>query len=127
MLGHVSLMKFTIGIAILQAGAIALLTFASSFILLEAGAVLFGATVGNVLILAPLVLVPAFGIRDYPSIYAANQLLTTLGIAAGPVLIGLLRDATSGYTAPLLISSGASLIAAVALVLARSPETAKRG
>ena len=125
MLGHVSLMKFTIGIAILQAVAIALLAFASSFILLEAGAVLFGATVGNVLILAPLVLVSAFGIRDYPSIYAANQLLTTLGIAAGPVLIGLLRDATSGYTAPLLISSGASLIAAVALVLARSPETSK--
>jgi MFS family permease len=85
----------------LQAVAIALLAFASSPVVLLAGAVLFGATVGNVLILAPIVLVSAFGTRDYPSIYSVNQLLTTVGIAAGPVLIGVLRDATADYTTPL--------------------------
>jgi MFS family permease len=120
-LGRVSPMRFTVGIAMLQAVAIALLAFASSPVVLLAGAVLFGATVGNVLILAPIVLVSAFGTRDYPSIYSVNQLLTTVGIAAGPVLIGVLRDATAGYTTPLLIAAGVSLAAACALAFAHPP------
>ena len=121
-LGRVSPMRFAVVVAVVQAAAIAVLALASSGVVLLAGAALFGATVGNVLILAPIVLVSAFGTRDYASIYSVNQLLTTVGIAAGPVLVGVLRDATSGYAAPLLISAGVSLLAAGALALASPPD-----
>ena len=99
----------------------------SSTVVLLAGVALFGVTVGNVLILAPIVLVSAFGVSDYPSIYSVNQPLMTVGIAAGPVLIGVLRGATAGYTTPLLIAALASLAAAGALALAHPPDKLEEG
>ncbi len=119
-LRHVSPMRFTIALAALQAGAIALLALSPSTVTLLMGAVLFGVTIGNVLILIPMVLVEEFGVRDYPSIYSVNGLLTTVGVAAGPILVGLLRDATAGYTVPLLAATAISTVAAVTLALART-------
>jgi len=52
---------------------------------------LFGLTVGNVLMLQPLLLVDAFGTREYARIYSVSQLLTALGVAGGPALVGLLQ------------------------------------
>ena len=48
-------------------------------------ALFFGATVGNLLMLQPLLLAEAFGVREYPRIYL-SQLLSTLGVAPGPAL-----------------------------------------
>ncbi len=116
-LQHLSPMRFTVALAVLQSAAIALLAISSSAITLLAGAILFGVTIGNVLILIPVVLVEEFGMRDYPSIYSVNQLLTTVGVAAGPILVGLLRDATAGYVVPLLAATVVSTIAALTLAL----------
>ncbi len=77
----------------------------------------FGATVGNLLMLQPLLLADAFGVRDYGRIYSLSQLLTTLGIAAGPAVLGLAHDAFEGYGAAFALAAGASA-AAFALVLA---------
>lgn len=119
-LQHVSPMRFTIALAGLQTISIALLAISSSVAALLTGAVLFGVTIGNVLILIPMVLVEEFGMRDYPSIYSVNQLLTTIGVATGPILIGLLRDATADYTIPLLAATVISTIAAVTLVFSNN-------
>lgn len=118
-LQHVSPMRFTIALAALQSASIALLAMSSSVAALLTGAVLFGVTIGNVLILIPVVLVDEFGMRDYPSIYSVNGFLTTIGVAAGPILIGLLRDTTAGYTIPLLAATGISAAAAITLAFTR--------
>ena len=55
--------------------------------------------------------------QDYPSIYSVNQLLTTIGVAAGPILVGLLRDVMGNYTIPLLAATVISAVAAVTLAL----------
>ena len=64
--------------------------------MLWAGAVLFGITVGNLLMLQPLILAHSYGVRDYPRIYSTSQAATTVGIAGGPTLIGLLYE-QGGY------------------------------
>ncbi|CAN5707833.1 MFS transporter [soil metagenome] len=120
-LQHVSAMRFTIALALLQTVSIALLAVSSSVAALLTGAILFGVTIGNVLILIPVVLVEEFGMRDYPSIYSVNQLLTTIGVAIGPILVGLLRDATGTYTIPLLAATVISTVAAVTLALTLKP------
>ena len=60
------------------------------------GAGMFGFTVGNLLMLQPLMLAQAFGVADYPKIYSLSQAVTTLGVASGPVLLGVIAG-SSGY------------------------------
>lgn len=93
------------------------LAFASDSGAVLLGAVCFGATVGNLLMLQPLLLAEVFGARDYSRIYSLSQLLTTLGIASGPALLGVLFDALGGYGAAFAIAAGASALAFVAMAL----------
>jgi MFS family permease len=86
--------------------------------------VLFGLTVGNLLMLHPLLLAERFGVRDYPRIYSRSQLAATLGIAAGPAAAGLLHDALDGYGAAFALIALASGLAGA--VLATSGSTRPR-
>jgi hypothetical protein len=96
----------------------AILAFATGEIAIVAGAAFFGITIGNVLMLQPLLLAEAFGTREYGRIYSVSQLLTAFGIAAGPALVGLIEEAAGGYTIPFLVVSAGSLLGLVILVLA---------
>ena len=49
-----------------------------------AGAVLFGVTMGNSLMMHPLLLAERFGTRDYGRIYSTSQLVTMVGVAGCP-------------------------------------------
>ena len=76
----------------------------------------FGFSVGNVLLLQPVVLADVFGVRDYPRVFATSQLVSTIGVAGGPLLLGLLRDVTDGYGVPYLSAAGVSLAASAVVV-----------
>jgi MFS family permease len=82
-------------------------------------AVVFGATVGNLLMLQPLVIAETFGVRDYAKIYSVNQLITSAGVAVGPFLTGWLRD-RSGYTLSYDVAAALSFVGAIAIVSAGS-------
>jgi MFS family permease len=112
---------FALAMFAVQATALALLSTASSRSMLLAGAVVFGASVGNVLMLQPLLLVEAFGVRDYGRIYSLSQLVTATGVASGPALVGLINAATGGYTVPYLAVAAATLGGLVLLLLAGRP------
>lgn len=101
-----------------QGTGLVLLAHAQSTAALWSGSALFGLTVGNLLMLQPLLLAEAFGLRDYGRIYAASQGLTTLGVAAGPATIGLLHDAAGGYVNALTIVGGISLAATLVFLAA---------
>ena len=75
----------------------------------------FGLTVGNLLMLHPLLLAARFGVRDYARIYSRSALLATAGIASGPAFIGVLRDAVDGYGIAFAVAAGASVLAAAVL------------
>jgi MFS family permease len=114
---------FTVGMLLGQALALALLAFAADELLLV-GAVLFGITVGNVLMLQPLLLAEAFGTRHYGRIYSVSSLITAAGVAGGPALTGLIYEGSGGYALPYVVLSAASLLSCAILLLAGSTKAA---
>ena len=107
------LMAVTLMVA--QAVSLVLLAVVGGKAALLAATVLFGLTVGNLLMLHPLLLAERFGVRDYARIYSRSQFVATLGVAAGPAVVGVLHDVLSGYGAAFTLAAAASLGAAVAL------------
>lgn len=113
-----SMIRFTIGVAVVQAVALATLSFMESPlpILLSIG--LFGATIGNMLMMNSLLIADRFGVRDFPRISARVGLIAFSGTAGGPLLLGWLHDVAGGYRASYLAASGCSLVAVVIFAMA---------
>lgn len=110
---------FTAALCAGQGVSLLFLGQASHKAALLVGAALFGATVGNLLMLQPLVIAETFGVRDYAKIYSVNQLITSAGVAAGPFLTGWLRD-LSGYDLSYTVVGLLSFVGASAIVAAGS-------
>ena len=114
---RVPIMGMTAVLAAVQSISLAMIAFADTAPMLVLSALLFGATIGNLLMLQPLVIAEAFGIAAYPRIFALEQLVVTAGVALGPFLLGALRDA-SGYRLSYLVA--AAMSSAGALVMTQS-------
>jgi len=114
---RISLRLFTLLNLLGQGSGLALVSTADSAAGILLGAGLFGATVGNLLMLHPLWLAEAFGVRDYPRIFSLSNALTTLGVAGGPVLLGFLYD-FRGYELAYLVAAGMSGLAAAVIFAA---------
>ena len=95
-IGRVSIKKFALATVVGQLLGFVVIGAAENATQLWLGAGLFGFTVGNLLMLQPLMLAQAFGVMDYPKIFSLSQAVSTLGIASGPVLLGAIT-ATNGY------------------------------
>jgi MFS family permease len=100
----------TFGLMALQTAALALLAFADGRIFVLAAAALFGLNSGSMLMMQPLLLAEAFGVRDYGRIYSISQLAGVFGYALGPALVGFLYEASGGYAAAYLAIAFSSLI-----------------
>jgi cyanate permease len=112
----VPMVAFTAALAALQMVALAGIAFASSTAALLGAIILFGATIGNILMLQPLLIAERFGVRDYPRIFSRSQFLTMFGVAGGPLLLGWLRDNAGGYRTSYLVAAGCSLVGAGVLL-----------
>jgi MFS family permease len=106
-----------------QAVALAVIGFADTTWVLFAAIVLFGATIGNVLMLQPLVIAERFGVRDYPRIFSRTQLVAVIGTAGGPLLLGALYDVFGSYEVPYAAAAACSLTGAIILAFG-GPATA---
>jgi predicted MFS family arabinose efflux permease len=98
------------------------------------GCLLFGLGIGNLLSLPPLIAQVEFPRAEVASVVALVTAINQAVYAFAPGLLGLLREATGGYGAPLALAVAAQL-AAAAVVLARpgplspppAPPSAPRG
>ena len=106
---------FTTGLAAVQAVAMVAIAFADGTVALFAAILLFGATVGNILMLQPLLIAERFGVVDYPRIFSRSQFFTMFGVAGGPLLLGWLYDQGGGYRTSYLVAAGCSLAGAAVL------------
>ena len=95
---------------LMQAVGLALLAVAEDRAQILIGTVAFGITMGNSLMMHPLLLAERFGTRDYGRIYSTSQLITVIGVAGCPALIGVLYEASGGYTLPFLAATGVTLV-----------------
>lgn len=93
----VPLTGFTVVLSGVQAGAMLALGFATSTVVIFASIVVFGMTIGNILMLQPLLIAERFGVLDYPRIYSRSQFVAMAGTAGGPLLLGWLYDVAGTY------------------------------
>lgn len=120
---RVPMMRLAVGLVLAQAIALFAIGVAETTWMLFAAIVLFGATIGNVLMLQPLVIAERFGVRDYPRIFSRTQLVAVIGTAGGPLLLGSLYDVFGSYRVPYAVAASCSLAGAVVLSLG-GPATA---
>jgi MFS family permease len=106
---------FAVALAAVQGLALVLIGFASHAATIFPAILLFGATVGNILMLQPLLIAERFGVRDYPRIFSRIQFLCILGTAGGPLLLGWLFDNAGGYTTSYLVAAACSLAGSLVL------------
>ena len=100
--------RFALGVLAAQSAGLASVSMATTRPALLVSAVIFGLAMGNVLLLHPLLLADAFGVGDYPRIYSRSQLMTNAGVAAGPFLLGVIRD-HGGYRTAYVVATALSL------------------
>jgi MFS family permease len=116
LVSRLPMVGFTAVLATFQMCSLVIIAFASQTVALFAGIVLFGATVGNILMLQPLLIAERFGVRDYPRIFSRSQFVTMFGTAGGPLVLGWLHDNGGGYRTSYLVAAGCSLAGAAVLV-----------
>ena len=87
---------------------------------LLAGA-LFGFDIGGVHVILPVAWADYFGRRSFGAIRGVALSIQVVAQAAGPLLSGILRDATGTYIASLECFLALSLMGAFAALLTRKP------
>lgn len=108
---RMSIRLFAIGMMILQAISLSVLALGANVLTLCLGLALFGATVGNLLMLQPLLIAESFGIREYAKIFAVANLMSSWGTAAGPAVLGLAFAANANlYSLPYWIAASAGAL-----------------
>jgi len=118
---QMSIRSFAIGMMILQVISLALLSGGFSPVSLCLGLASFGITVGNLLMLQPLLLAEAFGVREYPRIFAVSNFMSSWGTASGPAVLGLVYAASSNVYGAAYLVAGAAGLAGLMLFLGGGP------
>ena len=78
----------------------------------------FGLTVGSTLLMQPLLVAEAFGVRSYARVYSITSLVTAAGIALGPTLLGALVQGGQSYSTAFACMLILSASGALAMLLA---------
>ncbi len=102
----IDMMRFTVIVAIVQTLALVGVGLSQSVVPLYASIILFGLTIGNLLMMQPLLIAQRFGVLDYPKIFGRSQAVAIVGVAGGPLVIGWLYDVFGSYERPYLAAAG---------------------
>lgn len=121
-LEYLNTLWFTLVMIVLQALALMTLGFSEQVWLIYAGLSVFGITVGNLLMLQPLIIAEIYGLVSYARLYSFSNLITQAGVAAGPATMGFLFAFGGSYQLPYLVAGIVGIVAAVIFSLARPPK-----
>jgi MFS family permease len=113
----VSVRAFALALMIIQGVSLFLMAYAESRVAILATVALFGVTIGNSLMMHPLLLADKFGTREYGRIYSMSQFVAMAGVAGGPAAVGVLYEQSGGYAVPFVALAAATLIGFVVLQL----------
>jgi MFS family permease len=118
MLARISSRTMTFALMIVQTATLALMAYAFGAQLILIAVALFGLTTGSMLMMQPLLLAEAFGVRYYGRIYSVSQLVGVFGYGLGPALAGFLYEAAGGaYTIPYLAMAAGTLVGVAILTI----------
>jgi MFS family permease len=106
------------------AGLAVMLVMPNNAAALYIGCVIVGLSVGNIVSLPPLVIQHEFAPRSFGLLVGLNATVSTLIMAAGPGLFGLVHDLSGSYGASLCLCIGLQLASAV--IILRAPRVRER-
>ena len=118
LIARLDMTRFTVMVAIMQGVSLAFIGFMNSSVGLLVGIALFGATIGNMLMMQSLLIAQRFGVLDYPRIAARQGLISFTGTAGGPLLLGALHDFAGGYRSSYVVAGVCSFFGALLFSLA---------
>ncbi|MFT6094327.1 MAG: MFS family permease [Pseudohongiellaceae bacterium] len=111
LVGQIPIRLFAITMMAVQALSLGILALGFSEYSLYLGLALFGASVGNLLMLQPLLIADAFGLKDYAKIFSICNLLSSWGTAIGPAMLGFAYTINGDlYSLPYWLASGAGAL-----------------
>jgi predicted MFS family arabinose efflux permease len=102
---------------LVQVAAIAVLAQAEAPLVVYAACAIYGFSVGNNITLSPLIIQREYPAAEFPAIVALSTAVVQILYAFGPGLLGVLRDATGGYGAPLVLCMGLNLAATMVVLM----------
>ncbi|MFM9942863.1 MAG: MFS transporter [Hyphomicrobiaceae bacterium] len=106
---------------ILASSAVVMMGATTLPVAVLAGA-LFGLGIGGVHVILPVAWADYFGRQSFGAIRGVALSVQVVAQAAGPLLSGILRDATNSYFASLLCFAVLSLLGGLAALLTRAPK-----
>ncbi len=118
---------FAYGAIAIQALGLLILAFAQSSTLMLISAGLFGLGVGNVLLLHPLLLAEAYGVKDYARLYGRSSIFISAGNAVGPLAMGYARDHLGGYSTSYVIATVMSVVGLATYIAGGKPPATASG
>lgn len=111
----------TMACVLLQGTAVITLAFNSNVVILYLCTFVFGLTMGPLLMMMSLLTGECFGIPSFAAISGTIGLITMPGAAFGPVIAGLIFDASQSYTISFLLFASASFLSAGIIYFAKPP------
>lgn len=115
---RVSLAFSALGSTVAAAGMMLLETSLEGYIT----AAIFGLGIGGVLTILPMAWADYFGRRSYGAIRGIALTVQVIAQASGPLISGVLRDATGDYVLPLMVFTCLAGLAALAALLTGPPK-----
>jgi sugar phosphate permease len=109
----------TVILFVVQATAILLIIHTDSIAATWALTLVFGFTIGNVYMMQSLLVGEIFGMVSFGTVFGLISLAGQVGSGLGPIGVGIIHDATGGYTVPFTITAALTYLAAVAILFAR--------
>jgi MFS family permease len=97
---------FTLVMMLAQAFSLGLLSLSETIAGMLLGLAILGITVGNLLMLQPLIIAARYGLRSYSRLFSWANLFSVLGVAAGPGLLGWLFGWSGSYAVPFMVAAG---------------------
>ena len=107
------------GLFVFQAASVILIAFIDTAVTNYVFAFTFGMTIGNVYLMQSLLTSELFGYVSFGAVFGMVSFTSQVSSGAGPLLVGLLEEATGGYEIPFLVTAAITLAAAVVVLFAR--------
>lgn len=118
LLSRIASKHYLYAIYVLQGVSFCAFAFAEGVVALFIVSAMFGATVGNMQMMQPLIMAEAFGLKAYARILSVAQMITTCANAAGPALLGFLYMTAGGYQTAYLAITVSSVLGFASLYAA---------
>lgn len=107
-----------------QAMAVFFLAHTSHIVALYLGTFAFGLTMGCILMMQALLLGECFGMASFATVAGMAGVFVSSGAALGPMIAGLIFDATQSYRQAFILFSAISISAIFAVIFAKPPKAA---